>query len=356
MQAKQFATHKEILNQPQVWQSTIDIVTHMQAEITRYEHMASTSPIIFTGCGSPYYLAQASATVYRHLTGRNTSAHPGSNIWLFPQSHLTNEKSLLLCVSRSGETTEVLEAIKQFKAVTGGDAIAITCYPDSSIAQVADLVISLPDAQEISLAQTQSFTSMLIANLMTIAMITGNFQPASFADLPQACQSILDTYQSLALELGQNTHIERVFFLGSDALYGIACEAMLKMKEMSLTYAEAFHILEFRHGPKAMVNNQTLVVGMVSEQAVEHESAVLREMREMGATTLAISPVELAQNTADHVVMLPQSIPASSRLPLYLPIPQLIAYHRTIAKGLDPDNPANLSAFVDLSLSHTDSE
>ena len=171
----------------------------------------------------------------------------------------------------------------------------------------------------------------------------------AFDCLPGACSTLLKSHQELAADLGRDlAGIERVFLLGSDALYGIACEGALKLMEMSLTPAEAFHFLEFRHGPKAMVNEHSLVIGLVSEKAQGHEELVMREMRGMGARTLAISPVALDPAACEFLVGLPSAVPAIARLPLYLPILQLIAFHRAIAKGLNPDEPANLSAFVTL--------
>ena len=344
-----FATLREIRNQPAAWRSTIDTVSQMWPQIAAYQQRALAANLPFCGCGSPYYLSLAASTAYRHATGRQASAHPASNIWLFPESHLTGGEQLLVCVSRSGETTEILRAIDQFRRRTRGAVLAITCDGASAIAQLADLTIPLPAAQEVSVAQTQSFTSMLVACLMAAAAWSEDGSQSAFADLPDACDSLLLSYYDLARHVGRDVDgIERIFVLGSDALYGIACEAMLKLKEMSLTYAEAFHFLEFRHGPKAMVNERSLVIGLVSQTAATPESQVLREMRGMGARVLAVSPVELAPDTYDDLVYLPQSMTGIARIPLYLPIAQLIAYHRTRAKGLDPDNPTNLTAFVHL--------
>jgi glucosamine--fructose-6-phosphate aminotransferase (isomerizing) len=74
---------------------------------------------------------------------------------------------------------------------------------------------------------------------------------------------------------------------------------MLKMKEMSLSYAEAYHFLEFRHGPMSMVNGSTLIVGLLSQAAYEHELALLREMRGLGARVLAITPNEIEAGEVD---------------------------------------------------------
>ena len=349
----QYATYREILNQPHSWQATLDSVQAQADAIQDLAPSDSNHPILLTGCGSPYYLTHAVATAYRTLTGQSAIAHPASNVWLFPESHLPASSKLLLTVSRSGATTEVLKAVETFKSKTKGNVIGVTCYPDTPLVPQLTLPIVLPDAQEQSLAQTQSLTSMLIASLSSVFALANQNPTSEFQQLPQSAQHLLDTYHDLAQSLGRDLSYERFFFLGSGSLYGIACEAMLKMKEMSLSYSEAYHFLEFRHGPMAMVNDKTLVVGLVSEQAMEHESDVLAEMRQMGATTLAITPSPLNSKSADYQVELPVSLSDIERLPLYLPVLQLIAYYRTVERGLNPDTPENLNAFVELK--HIDS-
>src|SRR5690606_5366573 len=127
-------------------------------------------------------------------------------------------------------------------------------------------------------------------------------------------------------------------------LYGIACEAMLKMKEMSITHSEAYHFLEFRHGPKALVDEHAMVVGMMGAEAFRHEAAVITEMAEMGGKTVTILP---GSASAGHVtVHLPDQLPAWTMPVLYLPVVQSMAHARAMEKGLDPDKPRNLSAVV----------
>src|SRR5690606_13567687 len=113
---------------------------------------------------------------------------------------------------------------------------------------------------------------------------------------------------------------QRVFYLGSGALYGLACEAMLKMKEMSLTHAEAFHTLEFRHGPKSMVDSETLIVGLLDGQN-EIELAVIEEMRALGATTITLS-----QAAGDGISIPLQHYADRPSLVHYLPFAQWLAY------------------------------
>jgi glucosamine--fructose-6-phosphate aminotransferase (isomerizing) len=168
------------------------------------------------------------------------------------------------------------------------------------------------------------------------------------APLPGLGDSLMRRNQSLAQALGQDLRLSQVFFLGSGPRYGLACEAMLKLKEMSLTTSEAYHFLEFRHGPKSMVDETTLVVGLVSDAAREAETAVLREMKELGATIWILAESGHDLSWADHVVLFESNLPELCRLPLYLPVLQLFAYYRSVGKGLDPDAPRHLDAVVQL--------
>jgi len=115
------------------------------------------------------------------------------------------------------------------------------------------------------------------------------------------------------------------------------------MKEMTLTHSEAFHFLEFRHGPMSMVNERAVVVGLLSEKNVSHEKAVSDEMQALGAKT-----VTLAESDAE--VAFESLIPESVRGVLYLPVLQLMALYRSLAKGLNPDRPNNLTAVVQLNI------
>jgi glucosamine--fructose-6-phosphate aminotransferase (isomerizing) len=136
-------------------------------------------------------------------------------------------------------------------------------------------------------------------------------------------------------------HMDRFYFLGSGPRYGLACEANLKMKEMTLTHSEPFHFLEFRHGPKAMVGKSAIVIGLLSDTNRAHEQAVLDEMHALGGQTLS-----LGESDAD--VTFASGLSEAVRNVLYLPVLQLTAYYRALSKGLNPDEPTHLDAVVRL--------
>jgi glucosamine--fructose-6-phosphate aminotransferase (isomerizing) len=305
--------------------------------------------VLFTGCGSTHYLSLSAAALFQALTHIPSRAYPASELVLFPERIYTLESHpFLVTVSRSGKTTETLDAVRVFKQRTGGEVLAITCDDASALAQAADLNLATNAAQEKSVAQTRSFSSMAVLAEALAAHVAGIDAAAQLAPLPSRCERLLTDYAELAQTLGQDREIQRFFFLGTGYLHGIANEAMLKMKEMSLAYSEAFHTLEFRHGPMSMVDEHALIVGLLSEASQAHEVAVLEQMHARGARILAISEngSGLPASERVHEVVLRSGVPAWARTILYLPVLQLMAYHRALTNGQNPDRPAHLDAVI----------
>jgi len=334
-----YATYREIKSQTEAWAQALEL-----AKAVSLPDAAQYEQVIFTGCGSTYYLSLAAAALYQELTGRVARAVPASELLLNPQLVVQdNISQLLVAISRSGTTTETVRAVEKFKAGKHGNVVAISNY-NEALSHLADVKIVIDKGQEESMAQTRSFASMFVAVSVFCARMAGQddlLEPMN--KLPQAGDWLIDKYESFAKELGENLDFDRFYFLGSGIRYGLACEANLKMKEMTLTNSEPFHFLEFRHGPMSMVNGNTVVVGMLSDANRFHEARVLAEMKMLGAAVAV-----LGESDAD--VELESQIPESVRGVLYLPVLQLMAFHRAVAKGLNPDRPNNLTAVVKLEL------
>ena len=143
-------------------------------------------------------------------------------------------------------------------------------------------------------------------------------------------KELIARYEPLAKALGSNLAYDRFYFLGSGPRYGLACEVNLKMKEMTLTHSEPFHCFEFRHGPMSMVNERAVVIGLVGDEQRDLELQVLREMTALGGKT-----VSLGETGCD--VVFDSGLAQATRNVLYLPVLQLTAYYRSLAKGLNPD-------------------
>jgi glucosamine--fructose-6-phosphate aminotransferase (isomerizing) len=350
MVAEESHTWQEIVSQPQVWRATLDAFELDREGLEGFFDQTDFDQILVVGCGSTHYLAQIAAAVITYRTGISARACPASELWLFPDT-VSRSRTLLVAVSRSGMTTETLRALQRFQELGGAPTLAVTCYPESQLAQQAGFVLAAPDAQERSVAQTRSFASMLLLTLGLTATLAHDAEMLErLHRLPDALHGLVDRLGDLPRRMGADLNTERFFFLGGGPLYGLANEAMLKVKEMSLSYSEAYHPLEFRHGPMSMVNERTLIVGLVSDTGLTEELCVLKDMDELGARTLALvedDSVFAAWQSA-HVIELRSGLDEWERGPLYLPVLQRLAYHRAVAKGLDPDRPQNLTAVVEL--------
>jgi len=352
METKGQHTLTEINSQPETWADALRTFSALEDDLKRTWAALIPRQVVFTGCGSTYYLSQTAAFFFQSLTGLPARGCPGSEIALFGVQALPDpRRTLLIAVSRSGSTTETLLAVDRFRALGGPGVWAITCYPASPLAQAADLVLPAEAAQEQSVAQTRSFTSMLLlAQTLAVALAANDATAERLRRLPTALSDLLSRVGDLPRRLGADLEIERLYFLGGGPLYGLAGEAMLKTKEMSLTHTGAYHPLEFRHGPMSMVNGRTLVVGLLSDTGLAEELRLLQEMQGLGARILALAGDGTAWHSwrPDHLLQVPGGLGEGERGLLYLPLLQLMAYHRALAKGLDPDMPHNLTAVVTL--------
>jgi glucosamine--fructose-6-phosphate aminotransferase (isomerizing) len=338
-------TYQEITEQPQAWEDARLAFSSEQQALLRGWEKGRFKRVLFTGCGSTHYLAQTAALMLEAQTGVPASAYPSSEILLFPDRVLQGAAdSLLVTISRSGTTSETLAAQQAFRRHGGRANWTITCYPESPLAVESDLVLPTVAAQEKSVAQTKSFTSMLLMAQLLAAALAGE-DIAITEDLPAMGEQIIQDTEPLIAELGGRLDFNRLVFLGSNYQYGVANEAMLKMTEMSLSFSSAFHFLEYRHGPMSMATEEALIIGLLSQSRFADEQRVLMEMKEKGAYTLALNPSPAEVDT-DWQIELPKQLPAWARPLLYLPPLQLLAYYRAMAKELDPDNPHNLTAVV----------
>lgn len=334
-------TWREIQSQPHAWAEALAVLQAHASQLAELAQAGRYAGVIFTGCGSPYYLALAAAACFQELTGQAARGIPASEIWLNPRTALPADgRFLLVALSRSGETTETLRAVEAFQAADRGDVLTLSCYPDRPLTTLGDINIIFASGQEQSMAQTRAFSVLYLATVALAALWSKNSKLMDeLAQLPATCQGLLERSALLTHQLGNEASINRFYFLGSGSRYGLACELSLKMKEMSISHSEPFHFMEFRHGPRAMAGSGALIVGLVSDTNQAHEVAVLEDMRRQGAQVLAIG---------EHVgdIAFAAGLSAAASDLLYLPVGQLLGFVRALHNGCNPDQPENLAAVV----------
>ena len=156
-------TFTEIMSQPEAWTQALETLRAHSSDIEAV-NPHDFDQVIFTGCGSTYYLALAAAALFQELDGVYARGLPASEIWLYPQgAYSAKRKTLLVAVSRSGTTTETVRAVESFRKNANGTVVTLTCYPQSTPARLGDVNLVLESGQEQSVAQTRAFSVLYLA-------------------------------------------------------------------------------------------------------------------------------------------------------------------------------------------------
>lgn len=268
---------------------------------------------LFLGSGSSYYLARIAAWLAR-FQGHRAQALPSGEVLLHPAS--ARGARSVVGTSRSGETTELLRAVE----ILGLPALLLTTRETPEGAGRFAQRVVLDRAQEEAIVQTRSFSSALVFFLTAFLGLEAT------QNLPEAFRQRREALWEAAASWPR---AKRYFVLGTGPAWGLAQEAALKLKETALVQVEAFHTLEFRHGPMSMVDEETAVFLLVPEENGALERGVGEELAALGARVVEVA------------FRLPE-------LPLALVPFQFLAYQLAKEGGLDPERPRHLSYAVRL--------
>ncbi len=344
-------TLSEIFSQPQCWRACLAKLA-ISAELRAAVQMARPgAEWVFVGCGTSYYLAQAAASSFNYLY-LPARAVPASDLLMYPGLSLHAGRDYVpVVVSRSGRTSEAVRAAQMLEKDHNLRTIAITCADGQPLEPECSVTLNLLDADEQSTVMTRSFTSMLLALQYLAAMVSGNevFLRA-LLELPQQVEPLMkDIPQRLRLFVESRSFSDFVF-LAQGPLFGIASECMLKVTESSCSYAQVFHSLEFRHGPKSIADPQMLITFVMSETSYDAEVELLEEMKALGAATMVIANRvdNRAQRASDFAIELGLQSPEYARPAAFAIWGQLYGVYYGLKKGLNPDSPKNLTRVVEL--------
>jgi glucosamine--fructose-6-phosphate aminotransferase (isomerizing) len=168
--------------------------------------------------------------------------------------------------------------------------------------------------------------------------------------LPDFGRNIINKYENIGKVLGQNEDINKFSILSNFPNFGLAREIKLKILEMTLSWADCFNTLDFRHGPRAVVDRNSLIILFLSDKAVSYELNLARELKEMGAKLLVFGDIVPKEfyNLTDDIIEIGEKISEWLRGILFLPVIHFLAYYKAVKKGLNPDKPKNLTYFVEI--------
>ncbi len=287
--------------------------------------------LVVVGCGTSYYLAQSVASAL-NLQGQRAIAVPGGEWARRPEAYLADMTGVkVIALSRSGESTETVQAVDASRA-RGLSTLGITCEQDSSLAKRSDEVLFAPTHALEGIVMSSSASLMLLLGLR----LAGAPLEPNIAQSAEGAMRALDSQLSSAV-LSRSHFV----YLGGGAFFGLASEGALKLQEMSLTYTQVFHPLEYRHGPVSLVDANTCVVLIYSPDSLDEEHTLCAELQAKGAVVIGIGgpgdlSIDIAQQGLDRNLAI-------------LPALQLFGERLAQYKQLDSTAPRHLTKVVQLS-------
>ena len=342
-------TYAEIYCQPDSFQAINDTLEDIYAELDKVFKSGKTyRELIFTGCGTSLYLAQAAAAAFSACTDIPAKGVPCSELYFFPENYIKDGEVLILPITRKSYTTEVrmaIDKVHEFKNVT---TLAITCDRDSE--KYNDYMIWSPDTAEDSIVMTRSFTSMIYLAVIMAYYVGGKKDKIeALKNYKEVSELVLKEQDTLAKQImTEHPEVNLFITLGQGIYYGIANECMNKMKEMGLTNSEGYYDLEYRHGPMSLVDDKTLIICLSHRKSRAEDVSLMTQMKGYGAVTVVLG-AELGddfKDCADYTYNLSEGWDEPAYAPIIGYIGQFVGYYVALAKDLDADTPRNLSQAI----------
>jgi glucosamine--fructose-6-phosphate aminotransferase (isomerizing) len=312
--------------------------------------------LTLSACGSAYLAAHVGRYWIEQLARIPCDADVASELRYRDPS--LPEGGAAILVSQSGETADTMAALRLLK--DGGQTVlSVVNVPESTMARSSDAALLTVAGPEIGVASTKAFTAQL-AVLACLAIGFGRARrELSTLDEGRLTQSLLHVPSHAATILEQDKQIRTlaeevakardVLFLGRGALYPIAMEGALKLKEISYIHAEGYAAGEMKHGPIALIDDKVPVIALCpSGPLFEKTASNLQEAAARGGRVMAFTDAEGApalRRFAERVIELPSADAFSAPILYAIPV-QLLAYHVAVLKGTDVDQPRNLAKSV----------
>jgi glucosamine--fructose-6-phosphate aminotransferase (isomerizing) len=349
---------KEIHEQPDAIAHSLAAMKDSDGRLTAQmddKALAAINGIVMLAAGTSHYATQIARYWIESLAGVPVACEVASEYHY--RQPATGPFSTALAISQSGESLDTLMAMRH-AAACGMTTIGLVNVPDSTIAREADAVLPTRAGPEIGVASTKAFTAQLTVLLCfatALARAKGRLDEASANRIHKQIQALpglvgktLGLFDHIRPIAHQMSQAKSTLYLGRGALYPLALEGALKLKELSYIHAEGFASGEMKHGPIALIEDGLPVVALLAaDNVMTKASSNLREASARGGRIILIAEERAATEVdyADAVITVPDVDPLLA--PLLLAVPaQILAYLTAVEKGTDVDQPRNLAKSV----------
>ena len=333
---------KEILEQPQTIKKALE-----QDELNLLEiamEMLRVDKVIFIGCGTSRYAAIIGRYLLSKIGQKFSEVIIAHEFQYFSDS--IDRNTLVIAISQSGETADVLEGVKIAKE-NGAKIVAITNVPNSSLARVADLVLYTNCGTEVGVAATKSFTAQLVVLYLLGFGTVNRIQKCKLElkKISKKVEEVISENESLIKKLAEKLKSKEDFYYIARGIdFAIASEGALKLKEISYIHAEGMPAGELKHGTLSLIDEGTPVVAICpNDYTYEETINNALEAKTRGGLIIGVS--DKKNEVFDYWIKIPKVeeifYPIVSVIPL-----QLLAYYLAVARGNNPDKPKHLAKAV----------
>lgn len=312
--------------------------------------------IVMVACGTASYACHVAKYWFEQIAGLPAEVDIASEFRY--RDPVLSERSWAVFVSQSGETADTLAALRHVKEKVA-KVVSVVNVPTSSIARESDLSLPIMAGVEVGVASTKAFTAQLsVLALLAVkaGLDRGRLSPAQAAahlsalrNLPGLMNHALALSTEIAKVAEELAEAQDILFLGRGAMYPLALEGALKLKEISYIHAEGYASGELKHGPIALIDARVPVIVLAPRDALFDKTVSnMQEVMARHGKVLLISDAQGVEEAGAGVwrsLTLPEVAPAFAPILYALPA-QLLAYHTAIAKGTDVDQPRNLAKSV----------
>lgn len=305
------------------------------------DYIRHAKNIYITGSGTSYNSALIAKQILSKYAKIKTETIISSELQFSPD--IIEENSILIAISQSGESADVLDAVRIAKKANC-KIISIVNLLTSSLARKSDVVIGMNCGPEIGVAATKSFTSQLVILYKIVQKLSNNDITINFEKFSESILKILENptkIQQIAKELKE---ISDIYVLGRGINYPIAIEAALKLKELTYIHAEGIPGGELKHGPLALMDSNVFVIIINPNDSTYSDTITsAREIKARGAKIIGVSDIE--SDLYDYWIEIPKIDQVLYPISEIIPI-QLLSYYAALEKETDPDYPRNLAKSV----------
>ena len=353
---------KEIHDQPKAVRDTFGTHISEDGKTVIFDELnwtaddvAAFNKILIVACGTAYHAGLVTKQYIENLARIPVSVEIASEYRY--SNPLTDDKTLCIVISQSGETSDTLAALKEAKR-HGAKSLAITNVVGSSISREADNTVYTWAGPEISVASTKAYTTQLVAGLLFavyLGQLNGKMDPAlgeeilcGIKNLPTLIHEIFEVDEDMKAFAKHYGFKSDAFFLGRAIDYAVAMEGALKLKEISYIHAEAYAGGELKHGTLALIEEGVPVIALATQEDVYDKMiSNIREVKAREAVVIGIGMKgddELSKHV-DHIIYVPRANKFIAPILAVVPL-QLLAYYAAITRGADVDKPRNLAKSV----------